>query len=189
MTVLGPPYDSPLPKLRTERLLLRPFTAADAADVTRYLADVAVAQNTLTVPHPYPEGAADEFIAGLEPAWAQGKRANWAVTRLLDGALVGGIGLQLTRAHKRTEVGYWIAKPEWGNKYATEALRCVIAFAFEGLGMHRVEAHHFLENPASGRVMENVGMHREGVHREVVWRDGRPRDLKSYAILRTDPRG
>ena len=56
------------------------------------------------------------------------------------------------------------------------------------LGLHRVEAHHFVENPASGRVLEHVGMTAEGVHRGVVWRDDRPRDLRSYAILRTDPR-
>lgn len=183
-----PPFADPLPDLRTERLLLRPFVAGDASDVRRSLADGDVAGMTLTVPHPYPDSAADEFIAAQAPAWAAGKRATWAVTRGGDGALVGAIGLQLTLPHRRAEVGYWIAKPEWGRGYATEATRRVVAFAFDVLGLNRVEAHHFLENPASGRVMVNVGMLPEGVHREVVWRDGRARDLKSYAILRSDPR-
>lgn len=188
MTDPGPPYTGAQHVLRTERLVLRPFTLEDAPDVRRYLADAAVARNTLTVPHPYPEGAAEEFIAAQAPAWAAGKRVTWAVTRTQDGALVGAIGLQLTRVHKRAEVGYWIARPEWGQKYATEATRRVVAYAFDVLDLHRVEAHHFLENPASGRVMENVGMIPEGVHRAVVWRDGTPRDLRSYAILRIDPR-
>lgn len=188
MSDAGPPYTGPQHVLRTDRLTLRPFTLDDAADVRRYLSDAAVAQNTLTVPHPYPEGAAEEFIAAQAPAWAAGKRVTWAVTRKSDGALVGAIGLQLTRQHKRCEVGYWIAKPEWGHKYATEATRRVVAYAFDVLDLNRVEAHHFMENPASGRVMENVGMQVEGVHREVVWRDGRARDLRSYAILRADPR-
>lgn len=176
------------PTLRTERLLLRPYTISDAPDLRRHLSDAAVAGQTLTVPHPYPEAAADEFIAALAPAWAARKRASWAVTRAVDGVLVGGIGLKLTLAHRRAEVGYWIAKPEWGKGYATEATRRLIAFGFDELDLHRVEAHHFVENPASGRVLVNAGMSPEGVHRGVVWRDDRPRDLKSYAILRTDPR-
>jgi ribosomal-protein-alanine N-acetyltransferase len=184
----GPPYSDPQPVLRTERLVLRPFTPDDAPEVGRLLADAAIARNTLTIPHPYPEGAAEEFIAAQAPAWAAGKKITWAVTRMLEGALVGAISLQLARPHKRCEVGYWIARSEWGQKFATEATRCVVAYAFDVLQMHRVEAHHFVENPSSGRVMEHVGMQPEGVHRGVVWRDGVPRDLKSYGILRTDPR-
>jgi RimJ/RimL family protein N-acetyltransferase len=188
MTDPGPPYTGPQHVLRTDRLVLRPFTMDDAADVRRYLSDAAIAKHTLTIPHPYPDGAADEFIAAQAPAWAAGKKVTWAVTRAKDGVLVGAISLQLTRAHRRCEVGYWIARPEWGQKYATEATRRVVAYAFDVLDMHRVEAHHFVENPSSGRVMENVGMSPEGLHRGVVWRDGAPRDLRSYAILRTDPR-
>ncbi|MBX7118423.1 MAG: GNAT family N-acetyltransferase [Gemmatimonadaceae bacterium] len=189
MTDPGPPFDAPLPTLRTARLVLRAFATADAGAVARNLADGRIAQNTLTIPHPYPAGAAEEFIASHAPAWSAGKRATWAVTRAADGELVGAIGLALARAHRRAEIGYWIAIAEWGKGYATEATRGVVAYAFETLGLHRVEAHHFLENPASGRVMRNAGLQPEGVHRGAVWREGRPRDLASYAILATDPRG
>ena len=185
----GPPFDAPMPSLTSDRLVLRPFVPTDAADMELYLADAAVARNTLTIPHPYPKGGAIAFISTHAPAWAVGKGATWALTRRTDGALVGAFGLRLTRPHKRGEIGYWIAPPEWGKGYATEASRRVIAFAFDDLALHRVEAHHFIENPASGKVMRNAGMRPEGVHRAVVWRDGAPRDLASYAILRTDPRG
>lgn len=182
------PFALPLPVIPADRLVLRPFAPADAPQVQRYLSDASVSRQTLTVPHPYPEGAADEFIAGHAPAWAAGKSATWAITRREDGALVGAIGLKIVRAHRRAEVGYWIAAPEWGKGYATEATRAAIAFGFDELGLHRIEAHHYLENPASGQVMRNAGMIPEGVHRGVVWRDGVPRDLASFAILRTDPR-
>lgn len=188
MDPIGAPHDRPLPRLETDRLVLRPFVPADAAAVTRALADREVARQTLTVPHPYPEGAADEFIAGHAPAWAAGKGATWAIAERAGGALVGAIGLRIVRAHRRAEIGYWIARPSWGKGYATEATRRVIAFGFDDLGLHRLEAHHFLENPASGQVMRNAGMIPEGVHRGVVWRDGTPRDLAAFAILRTDPR-
>lgn len=188
MTDPGGPYAKPLPTLTSPRLVLRAFAPGDAPDVRRYLADESVARNTLTIPHPYPDGAAEEFIARHAPDWQAGKRATWAITRKADGALVGAIGLQLTRTHRRAELGYWIAAPEWGKGFATEATRRVIDFAFDDLGLHRVEAHHFIENPASGRVMRNAGMVPEGVHRGVVWRDGVARDLASFAILRTDRR-
>lgn len=188
MTDPGGLFAQPLPTLTADRLVLRAFVLEDASEVRRYLGDARVARNTLTIPHPYPDEAADEFIARHGPDWQAGRRATWAITRRDDAALVGAIGLQLNRAHRRAELGYWIAAPEWGKGFATEATRRVIAFAFDEIGLHRVEAHHFLENPASGRVMRNAGMIPEGVHRSVVWRDDAPRDLASFAILRNDPR-
>ena len=177
-----------IPTLRTARLVLRAFGPADAAAVQRHLADADVARNTLTVPHPYPEGAAAEFITAQDAGWRAGRRATWAILRAADEALVGAIGLQLVPAHRRAELGYWIAKPAWGQGYATEAARAVLDCAFGLLALHRVEAHHFVENPASGRVMAKAGMHPEGLRRGAVWRDGVPRDLQAYAILRDDPR-
>jgi RimJ/RimL family protein N-acetyltransferase len=181
-------FSTSQPTLSGPRLVLRPFAPSDADEVRRNLGDGRVAENTLTIPHPYPPGAAEEFISAQPTAWSEGKRATWAITRKEDGVLVGAIGLRLAWAHRRGEIGYWIAVQEWGRGYASEATRCVIAFAFDDLDLHRVEAHHFVENPASGQVMKNAGMRPEGVHRGVVWRDGRPRDLASFGILRTDPR-
>ena len=176
------------PTLAAERLILRPFAAADAPDVTRYLSDAVVARNTLTVPHPYPDGAADEFIARQAPDWAAGRRAVWAITQRDGGALVGAVGLHFALVHHKAEVGYWIAAPAWGRGIATEAVRRVIAFGFDDLGLYRLDAQHYVENPASGRVMAKAGMRREGLMRGVVFRDGVPRDNELYAILRTDPR-
>ena len=68
------------------------------------------------------------------------------------------------------------------------AVRLAVAWAFDAMGLHRVEAHHFVENPASGRVLAKAGFSMEGRRRGAVWRDGVPRDLVSYAMLRDDPR-
>ena len=67
-------------------------------------------------------------------------------------------------------------------------MRLAVAWAFDVLGLHRVEAHHFVENPASGRVLAKAGFSMEGRRRGAVWRDDMPRDLVSYAMLRDDPR-
>jgi len=182
-------FAAPLPTLDTARLGLRPFEPADAAAVHAHLGDGRIAATTLTVPHPYPQGAAEEFISRHPTSWREGRSATWAIVGRADGRLVGAMSLRLTLAHHRGEAGYWIAVDEWGKGFATESLRRLIAFAFDELGLHRVEAHHFVENPASGRVMERCGMRREGVVRGAVFRNGAPRDLALYAILRTDPRG
>jgi ribosomal-protein-alanine N-acetyltransferase len=179
---------TPIPTLDAPRLRLRAFTLDDADLLQAHLGDGRVAATTLTIPHPYPPGAAAEFIGRHAASWREGKSATWAVTERASGRLVGAIGLRLTLAHHRAEVGYWIAAEDWGKGYATEATRRVIAFAFDALGLHRVEAHHFIENPASGKVMERCGMRAEGVVRGAVFRDGAPRDLALYGILRTDLR-
>ncbi len=181
-------FAAPLPMLATARFHLRPFVAGDAPALQAHLSDGRIAETTLTIPHPYPTGAAEEFISRHPEAWREGKRATWAIAPREGESLLGAIGLSLTLAHHRGEVGYWVAVNEWGKGVATEVTKRVIAFAFDELGLHRVEAHHFIGNPASGRVMERAGMRVEGVLRGVVFRDGTPRDLALYAILRTDER-
>jgi RimJ/RimL family protein N-acetyltransferase len=177
---------SQLATLRTARLVLRPFGLDDAPAVQWLLSEQAVAEQTLTVPHPYPPGAAVEFI-GQHAEWiASGKRLIWAIT--LDGVLVGAMGLHIVAAHRRAEVGYWIGREHWGQGIATEALRAVLAHGFDVVGLHRIDAQHYTENPASGAVMRRVGMMHEGRLRGVVHRDGVPRDNELYAMLRTDPR-
>jgi len=174
--------------LRTARLLLRPHRAGDAADLIRHLSERAVADGTLNVPHPYPPERAAAYIAEQPERQARGKGLSWAVTWQADGRLVGGISLALTPAHRRAELGYWIAKDEWGAGIATEASRAVIAYAFDVLVLQRVDARHYAESSASGAVMRRVGMHYEGRLRHAVWRDGVPRDLELYAMLHSDPR-
>lgn len=172
--------------LRTARLLLRPFRAGDAPAVERCLNVEDVAKQTLTIPHPYPAGAAAAWIAQHAGWFAAGKQVIWAITRA--DVLVGAIGLRVVAAHRRAEVGYWIAKAAWHDGVATEALRAVLAHGFDVMGLHRIEGQHYLENPASGRVMAKAGMQREGRLRGVVFRDGVPRTNDLYAMLRTDPR-
>ncbi len=177
-------YGEPLATLRTARLVLRPYTAADADVLQLLLSDQEVAKQTLTIPHPYPPGAAAEFIAKQTEWVAAKKQAVWAIT--LEGALIGTMSLRIVAEHKRAEAGYWIARSAWGQGIATEALRAVIAHGFDVLELYRIEAHHYPENPASGAVMRKVGMTHEGRLRGVVFRDGVPRDNELYAILRTD---
>jgi ribosomal-protein-alanine N-acetyltransferase len=172
-----------LPTLTTERLDLRPFVADDAFDVERLAGMREIADTTLNIPHPYPHGGAPDWIALHQPAWRDGTSATFAIVERESAKLVGAISLIIKREHRRAELGYWIALDRWNTGYATEAGRRVIDFGFEHLGLHRIEARHFLRNPASGRVMKKLGMQQEGVERDWAIKWDRYESLVVYSIL------
>ena len=171
------------PDLPTERLLLRPFRAPDAPDVQRLAGAFEVADMTMTVPHPYPDGAAEAWIATHADSWDAGIAATYAITERSTGHLVGAVGLALVRAHDLAELGYWIGVPYWNRGFASEASRALIDFGFSTLGLHRIQARHFLRNPASGRVMQKLGMTLEGIMRGAARKGDRFEDLALYAVL------
>jgi len=171
------------PTLTTERLILRPFVDDDAFDVERLAGMREIADTTLNIPHPYPHGGAAEWLRIQAPAWSDGTCATFAVVGRKTGALVGAMSLMIKREHRRAELGYWIALDCWNLGYATEASQRVIDFGFELLGLHRIEARHFMRNPASGRVMKKLGMQQEGVERDWAIKWNRFESLVVYSIL------
>jgi [ribosomal protein S5]-alanine N-acetyltransferase len=171
------------PTLYTSRLALRPFVALDAQRVQQLAGAREVADTTQHIPHPYPDGAAEMWIASHKPAWDSGTGATFAITDRTSGALYGGVALAIAREHERAELGYWIAVPFWNRGYCTEAARQMAALAFGPLQLHRLQARHLQRNPASGRVMQKLGMQPEGVQRESVKKWNRFEDLAMYAIL------
>jgi ribosomal-protein-alanine N-acetyltransferase len=177
---------SSIPTLDTQRLHLRAFGLADALEVRRLAGDPAVAATTLNIPHPYPEGAAEAWIAAHEAHAAEGRSFSWAIVRQEDGALMGAIGLVLTPVHLRAEMGYWLGVPFWNQGYMTEAARRVIAFGFAQLGLHRLQAGAFPRNTGSWRVMEKAGMQREGVLRGYARKEAVFEDVAMYSILRVE---
>ncbi|MDK2916343.1 MAG: hypothetical protein PWR25_900 [Euryarchaeota archaeon] len=172
------------PVLETARLLLRPFTLADAPEVQRIAGDYEIASRALDIPYPYPDGAAEAWIATHAPAFEQGVQIVYAVTRRGEPGLVGAVGLvEIDRTHERAELGFWVARSCWGRGYATEAARALIEYGFSVLGLHRVYATHFSRNPASGRVMEKCGMVHEAHLREHVRKWGVFEDVEIWGIL------
>ena len=177
------------PTLRTDRLVLRPFVLTDAPAVQALASVRELADTTLNIPHPYPAGAAEEWIATHGAASATGAAAAFAVTeRVRDhaGPVVGAISLVVDRRHDSAELGYWIGVPFWGRGYCTEGARAVVGYGFEVLGLHRIHAMHFTRNAASGRVMQKLGMRFEGCRREHVRKWDGFEDVALYGILGSD---
>jgi len=173
------------PIIKTERLLLRPFVLADAPEVQRLAGDKEIASTTLNIPHPYEDGLAEEWISTHKCAFDEGKMANFAIAHLTEKYLIGAVSLSLNSQHEFAELGYWIGRPYWGNNYCTEAARAMLKFGFNDLNLNRIFARYLARNPASGRVMEKIGMEYEGCHKKHVKKWDIFEDLKVYAILRS----
>jgi RimJ/RimL family protein N-acetyltransferase len=143
----------------------------------------------LEIPHPYPDGAAEEWIGSHAEAFEQGESVDFAIDLCADAALGGAIGLRFEHIHARAELGYWIGVPYWGRGYATEAAGAILEYAFAERGLNRVYAFHWTTNPASGRVLEKIGMTHEGTRRSHTLKDGEYLDSEAYGILRSEWRG
>jgi len=172
-----------VPTLQTERLLLRPFTLADAPTLVPLIGARGVAATTLRIPHPYSIRDAEAFLSHGE----SGNEMPFAIVSRGTGTLIGGIGLRLESAHNHAELGYWLGVPYWGKGYATEAALAVVRYGFEELRLHRIQASHFSSNPASGNVLRKIGMSHEGCKREHILKWGKYLDLELYGMVRADP--
>ncbi len=172
-----------LPELTTPQLVLRPFRPGDVDDVFEYARDPEWAKFLLgAVPQPYTRRDAEEFIAGR--MLAPGNQFSWAI--VLEGAGVGDITLRVDSEHERGEIGYSLAKAHWGRGFTAEAARAVIDWGFVERGLRRISSQADVRNRRSWRVMEKLGMRREGLfrsHRRDP-RPGYPRvDMVYYSLL------
>ena len=174
------------PTLTTARLVLRPFTVADAPDVQRLAGAREVASTTLLIPHPYEPGMAEQWISTHQERYKRGELVSFAIVRRADNTLMGCMNLRLNQPHAHAELGYWLGVPFWSQGYCTEAARAVVQYGFEVLRLHRICASYMTRNPASGRVMQKLGMTYEGCARQHVQKWGVFEDLATYGILQNE---
>lgn len=176
--------------LTTARLVLRPPRADDAGGIFHgYAQDPGVTRYMVWRPH-RSIADAEAFLHTCEAGWKAGDDLTWAITERGTDALIGMVGCRL-RGHK-SDIGYVLARPYWNRGITTEAAGAVAAWALAQPGIVRVWAVCDVDNPASARVMEKIGMQREGVlrrwciHPQV---SPEPRDALVYARIRTEASG
>jgi RimJ/RimL family protein N-acetyltransferase len=172
--------------LSTNRLILRSFHLDDAQDVQRLAGDRDIAAFTLLIPHPYEDGMAEEWISTHPADLKNDRSVCFAITLRHTGSLLGAISLNLQPDDIKAEMGYWVGKPYWNKGYCTEAARTVLTYGFTVLQLNRIFAFHFVTNPASGRVLEKIGMRREGCHRQAVRKWNVFHDVHVYGILKSE---
>jgi RimJ/RimL family protein N-acetyltransferase len=144
---------------RTERLLLRPGWSQDAPALFEAISDERIVRNLATAPWPYGLADAESFLA-TERKPSEPSLLIFRCTKTAP-ELIGGIGFG-RRPTGETEFGYWLKRQHWGRGYATEAGRALLAAARHGLRVKRLDSAHFLDNPASGRVLEKLGFRPTG---------------------------
>jgi ribosomal-protein-alanine N-acetyltransferase len=172
------------PTLTTSRLRLRPFELGDAGAVQRLAGEPRVARAASAIPHPYPDGEAERWIGTHAAGFATRREITFAVTLLNDGRLVGAMALiDLSERHARGELGYWIGVDYWNLGYCTEAAAAVIRYARDAIGITKIVARCALENYASARVMEKIGLKREGLLAKHALKHGRYDDILVYGLV------
>jgi RimJ/RimL family protein N-acetyltransferase len=172
---------------RTDRLLLRPGWMEDAPALAAAIADHAIVRHLASAPWPYSMKDAEDFLAApRDPALP-----SFLLFRRTNGApeLVGSAGLGRAPSGE-VELGYWIARRHWGLGYATEAARAILEIARDGLRLPSITAGHFLDNPASGRVLDKLGFLPTG---EIASRFSRGRGVATpcryYRLCLEEPQG
>jgi RimJ/RimL family protein N-acetyltransferase len=174
-------------RLETERLIIRTPVKDDAEAIARAINHPEIARTTLNIPHPYSVADAHKWLESHSDPGRIETEVNLCVFLKETGELIGGNGVMgINKKHGKAEIGYWCAVAHWGRGYTTEASRRVLQYCFEELDLNRVHAVCMVSNPASYRVMEKLGMTREGVARKEYQKNDVFEDYFHYAILRSD---
>ncbi|MGG6262964.1 GNAT family N-acetyltransferase [Leptolyngbya sp. AN03gr2] len=173
--------------LQTERLILRPLSRGDAASIQAVANMREIADTMISIPHPYPDGEAERYITRQIAKFEAGHAITFAIEQKLDSMLIGIIEIRdIEREHSQAELSFWLAVEAWGQGYMSEALKPIIRFGFEVLGLNRLYAYHMVRNPGSGKVLQKNGLVQEGVLRQRVRKWGEFEDVALWAILKKD---
>lgn len=156
------------PVIRTRRLTLRPFDAADLDAIVAGVGDVAVLRLLARVPHLYRRSDGEAFLSFVRNRARTGSDLPLAIE--YEGGLIGGISID--KIPRRCELGYWIAKPAWGRGFATEAARAILAYGFGVLGLPLVRSGFFTANAGSRRVQEKLGFRPVGTGKRLSLAQG-----------------
>ena len=172
-------------RLETDRLILRRFVETDVEDVfNNWSNDPEVTKYLRWPPHSDISVTQGSMKRRLEN-YAREDYYSWAMELKETGQVIGTIG-PVSQREDSVEIGYAMGKAWWNRGYMSEALRGIIKFFFEEVGMNRVEAQHDPRNPGSGRVMQKAGMTYEGTLRQAGTNNQGICDEARYAILASE---
>ncbi len=170
--------------IKTERMILRPYSLDDVEDVLSYASDPEWARYLGPVPHPYTRADAEGYLKS-QLSQDRAKRASWAIE--CAGSAVGGVNIGLDLNNRVGTIGYSIARRLWGKGLVTEAAGAVIDEAFAVCpDLNRIQATTDEQNAGSARVLEKLGMVREGVLRQDQYVRGKFRNTVWCGLLRCE---
>ena len=174
-------------KIETERLIIRPFKKSDYKDVTECCNDYELAKSTMSIPIPFTNNDAKNFIESTLNTSKGDGSMELAIELKETKTVIGYIGLVGIYSQSRhAEIGYWVGKKYWNRGFATEASKAMIDYGFKEFKLHSIIAKHFDNNPASGAVMKKCGMRYVGKLHEHEFRMGKYYTVMLYELLEKD---
>ena len=175
--------------IETERLLLRKGSIEDAQKIyENYGRDPEVSKYVTWDTHKSVEDAIF-FMNEWQESYKENTSYKWLVVEKSSNEIIGSIAaVKVNEKNKTVEIGYCYGSKWWNKGYATEALKAVIKFFFEEIGVETISADHLTANPASGKVMKKAGMTYEGTlrNRMIDKITNKPMGLEVYSILREE---
>lgn len=169
-------------QLKTERLLLRKIQPDDAEMIYMWMGDSEVCKYERWKPHPnadYSRGYIIEVFDGYKSDCIY----QWGLA--LNGILIGSVSIVgVNDFDQKAILGYCLAQKYWSNGYATEAVKAVLCYMFSEIGLNRIEASHSINNIASGRVLEKVGMFLEGQSKDYYYSNSGFQDSRLFGVTK-----
>jgi len=173
--------------IETHRLVLRRFRMEDAEDMFRSWASDPEVTRFLTWPTHSSADTTRAVLGDWIPRYEDGGYFNWGIVLKETGRMIGSIAVvRLDEAIEEAEMGYCMSRAYWGQGIMPEALRAVVDYLFDTVGVNRILAAHDVKNPNSGRVMEKAGLREEGVRRAGGKNNQGICDVSFHGILRGD---
>lgn len=168
--------------LKTERLILRKIQPDDAEMVYAWLSDPEVCKYELWKPHPHSDFTRG-FIIDVFKGYNSDTIYQWGIE--LDGVLIGSVSIvNVNDYDQKAILGYCLNRKYWSNGYTTEAVKAVLRYMFTEIGLNRIEAYHSINNIASGRVLEKVGMTFEGQGKDYYFCNSGFQDSRFFGITK-----
>ena len=175
------------PKLETARLIVHPLSYNDAESIQLIASARQIADTTISIPHPYPDGEAERYTIKKITEFQTGKSAAFAIKAKLEAKLMGVIEIRdIDREHSVAELSFWLAPQFWGQGYMSEAVQPILDYGFTHLSLNRIYAFHMARNPASGKVLQKNGFQPEGLLRQRVRKWDVFEDVVLLSILHRD---
>lgn len=175
-------------KLETDRLILRRYVSEDAPEKYKnWTSDPEVTKFLMWKPHPseeYTQTITDECVK----QYSDDKFYRWAIVLKANGDKpIGDIAVvRMDEEVSMVHIGYCLGRKWWHRGIMSEALKAVMDFMFDVVGVNRIESRHDPLNPNSGKVMQKCGMKYEGTLRSADWNNQGICDASYYALLKSE---
>jgi ribosomal-protein-alanine N-acetyltransferase len=174
---------NPFPTIRTERLVLRQITPADAQDLFRMRSDARV-MKYISKPLQRSIDEAHRLIELMQDGIDTNSAITWGISTQDSNELIGTMGFwRIYKEHHRAEIGYMLDADHWRKGYISEAIQAAIQYAFNDMKLHSIEANVHPDNTGSRQLLEKHGFVQEAYFKENYYFDGRFEDSVIFSLL------